>query len=787
MATQFKLTKASGLTRRITFTIRPSWSLLCTRIGTLYDIGTQNVGVSYVDSDGDEVTLSSDEELQDFYRSIPIGGKDTIKFTVHDLSTLRTADVPSARPQTATPQQSHFRNTFGGHEAMPLVFEVEDEWQRLPGSLGDLFLSRDAPESPHAFLEVLESDINASKHSDTDESTAGYVSRSDHTFTPTATGHKNKGKGRAATVEDYVSSAGSVIGDEAPSKPPVHVYDMSDTEDIFGCSPRSAARLPRSGAATPAQAQSTPVISEQALKPAVLNATEEPKSAPCNDDPPLPSIDLPDPDRATASLTHDVATFLTTISAVIASHPELSEGIRNIVSNASNGTYWAAHRDAISRAAETLQRTAVQETGRTLEDLRRTTEEEAGARVADALGRVFRAIGEASHVNRGDATPPTSRNATQAPTTEAVHGEARPLPNVAPLPPRFQHLPPHARRHHSWFGQPPFLPSGGSFWGGFAHPPPPPPPPPPPVPPFVPRGWPRPPPPRFYGRRTSDPESSSSDREARAAAAEARAHAADGRPKATQAATGGFNDIIFGNFEEATVQETQPPIIVQQPSAAARPTPEELRADVERAKADYKARKERYRQAKAIRKVAEQRHRGQESSSASPNISRQTSDDPAPPGTGPINNVGTSSNDLFPSPVPEPTATELTTPVPPVPVTVPEFHIVSNARGPYPQLEMFSVPRRSHTLGNVHRGHGHHENKDNRALNRIMRKLSDMGFTEGTYPNLSGKVMDQLLVHPPITKDAEDDIVTTMIEELIPTTGGVTPGNSSRDIPGAWP
>ncbi|KIJ22070.1 hypothetical protein PAXINDRAFT_165369 [Paxillus involutus ATCC 200175] len=794
MATQFKLTKASGLTRRITFTMRPSWSLLCNRIGTLYDIGTQNVGVSYVDSDGDEVTLSSDEELQDFYRSIPIGGKDTIKFTVHDLSTLRTADVASARHQTATPQQSHFRNTFGGHEAMPLVFEVEDEWQRLPGSLGDLFLSRDAPESPHAFLEVLESDINASKHSETDESTAGYVSRSDHTFTPTATGYKNKGKGRAATVEDDVSSAGSVIGDEAPSKPPVHVYDMSDTEDIFGCSPRSDARLPRSGAATPAQAQSTPVISEQALKPTVLNAAEEPKS-PYNDDPPLPSLDLPDPDRATASLTHDVATFLTTISAVIASHPELSEGIRNIVSNASNGTYWATHRDAISRAAETLQRTAVQETGRTLEDLRRTTEEEAGARVADALGRVFRAIGEASHANRGDATPPTSRNATpptsrnatQPPTTEAAHGEPRPLPNPAPLSPRFQHLP-HAHRHHSWFGQPPFLPPGGPFWGGFAHPPPPPPPP-PPVLPFVPRGWPRPPPPRFYGRRTSDPESTSSDREARAPAAEVRAHAAEGRPQATRADTGGFNDIIFGNFEEATVQETQPPIIVQQPLAATRPTPEELRADVERAKADYKARKEQYRQAKAIRKMTEQRQRGQESSTESPNISRQTSDDPTPRGTGPIeNNVGTSSNNLSPIPVPEPPATGLTTPVPPEPVTVPEFHIVSNARGPYPQLEMFSVPRRSHTTGHMHRGHAHgaHESRDNRALNRIMRKLSDMGFTEGTYPNLSGKVMDQLLVHPPITKDAEDDIVTTMIEELIPTTSVVTPGNSSRDIPGAW-
>jgi Wiskott-Aldrich syndrome protein len=44
------------------------------------------------------------------------------------------------------------------------------------------------------------------------------------------------------------------------------------------------------------------------------------------------------------------------------------------------------------------------------------------------------------------------------------------------------------------------------------------------------------------------------------------------------------------------------------------PTQEELRADVERAKADYKLRKERYRQAKASRKLAEQREQVQESS-----------------------------------------------------------------------------------------------------------------------------------------------------------------------------
>jgi Wiskott-Aldrich syndrome protein len=83
----------------------------------------------------------------------------------------------------------------------------------------------------------------------------------------------------------------------------------------------------------------------------------------------------------------------------------------------------------------------------------------------------------------------------------------------------------------------------------------------------------------------------------------------------------------------------------------------------------------------------------------------------------------------------------------------------------------------------MHRGHLH-ENKENRAFNRIMRKLSDMGFTEGAYPKLTGKVMDQLLSHPPVTKDAEDDVVTNLIEELV-SSGGAQAGGSGG-IPGAW-
>lgn len=45
--------------------------------------------------------------------------------------------------------------------------------------------------------------------------------------------------------------------------------------------------------------------------------------------------------------------------------------------------------------------------------------------------------------------------------------------------------------------------------------------------------------------------------------------------------------------------------------------------------------------------------------------------------------------------------------------------------------------------------------------------------------------MDQLLSHPPVTKDAEDDIVTNLIEELVSSGGDVNPGGSGG-IPGAW-
>ncbi|KAH7886101.1 hypothetical protein F5I97DRAFT_1808452 [Phlebopus sp. FC_14] len=743
MVFQFKLSKVDGLTRRATFAARPSWSLLSSRIGLLYDIARQNVGVSYVDPDGDEVTLSSEEELQDFYNTLT-SGAEVIKFTVQDLGILRST-IRSPVPQNA---QSHFRNTFGGHEGLPLMFEVDDEWQRLPGNMGNLFLSRDAPESPHAFVEVLESDLGVSKQGNADASHAGDATRSDLTFTKPGPSEV-KGKGRAATMKDDVSSTGSVIGNETPSKPPVHVYDMSDTEDIFG---RTSEPVLRGETATPAQAQSTPLISEQNL----MAGTSSPLKGAVHDDPPLPTVNFPDPSSHAPSLTHDVATLLTNISTVVSAHPELSEGIRNLASNATNGTYWAVHREAISRAAGNIQKTAIEETGRTLEQIRRTTEEEAGARVADALGRVFRAFSEiVQPIGAQTASP-----GVPSTPVERVHYE---VPNARDLPPGLP-IAPDMHRDHRRCAEEDWVnllrcPSPGYHLCGARNVPPPAPPPP------ASRGWPRPPPPHWVDRSfsyDSDVAGPEPRREMKAAAAEILATAAEARSPAASAAE-----------VRAHASQSQ---LAADPSMSSdlNSSPEQLRAEVEQAKADYKARKERYRKVKAIRKMAEQRARGQKPSRESVDI-----------------HEGLEGVNDAPIPVPEPIPTHAAESAPTPPMSrAPEVHIVSNARGRYPQLEMFSVPMRRHTMGHAPRSHGRghdrHGSRENYAFNRIMRKLSDMGFTDSAYANLSGKVMDQLLVHPPTSKDAEDDIVTNMIEELIPSNGGLPHVSGPGGIPGAW-
>ncbi|KAH9829888.1 uncharacterized protein C8Q71DRAFT_682143, partial [Rhodofomes roseus] len=53
------------------------------RVQSLYDIPTEHVAVSYVDNEGDEVTMNTQTELQDFYATQ--SGPNTVRFAVRDL------------------------------------------------------------------------------------------------------------------------------------------------------------------------------------------------------------------------------------------------------------------------------------------------------------------------------------------------------------------------------------------------------------------------------------------------------------------------------------------------------------------------------------------------------------------------------------------------------------------------------------------------------------------------------------------------------------------------------
>jgi Wiskott-Aldrich syndrome protein len=93
--------------------------------------------------------------------------------------------------------------------------------------------------------------------------------------------------------------------------------------------------------------------------------------------------------------------------------------------------------------------------------------------------------------------------------------------------------------------------------------------------------------------------------------------------------------------------------------------------------------------------------------------------------------------------------------------------------------------------------HNHRRNisttGDNEAhiVRRITQRLSDMGFTANAYPTLARRINELMTATKPRTKDQEDDMVTTLLEELLamspvpPPTSGSGP-RKDLDIPGAW-
>lgn len=795
---QIKLIKPpDGLMRRITFDTPPSWAELAAKIEALYHIPRIDVAVSYEDQDGDVVTLSSEAELRDFYRALPPGapGESKVaKFVVIDLVPERNKPLP------ATPRSSTYRNTFG--QSVPLMFEVEDGWQGITPNLESLFnIVAQPPESPsdasgpHGFLETIDSDAERSRMEEEaaaaaaaeeeEKQDAVTIADSDLTdSTPVPIPNRDKGKQRASTVSSGSSTASIVGGSTDPKKYPIHVVDMNAVtgEDI------SETRRTLSSASREVTTPKPATVPSR--QPSVSKSSTTTDAVP---DPPLPELDaIPPPPRVNPSLTNDVANLFNTLSTVVASHPELSENVRTIIRNATNGTYWQAHRHSVARTADSF-RLSMQTTGNTREstpEARRAQEEAAGRRVAEAIANVVRAIGDV-RLSTANSGPTTSTPRSQHQSQERRRPGGVPPP---PPPPLFDHRPGAYRRHTADSGwdsgrisRDPFgwisewgtedggrggrhghghgpWPSTNNRWNYRDDIPPPPPPPaaaPPPVPPpppglsrnaSVPPPVPPPPPMPYYSdlwsgitpdanpwpsrrshrHRHGDPFSFGSSRD--------DAFAARGRHGPGRYGHHGWPPLFYppagehsrrrhgrtqsdwvpwdssdssDSSEDADPLPHVPRAEVTMYGAASSPRAprDELKKSLEEAKERYKAEKARYRHEREERRKQRARlgqlgercvhlgyckgdladHSAVYSSQPAPQEPPSEAKDKAPDAS--MSKVTEASTSKLPETPTKPKET------PHRPGSA--VQIISNARGPFPQLEMFTVPpTRRHTTHN---------------------------------------------------------------------------------------
>ena len=450
----FKLSMSDGLTRRISFPIRPSWSELATRIHALCNIPFNRLAVSYLDSDGDEVTLSSEEELRDFYESNVdnvVQGNQLIRFHVVELGPLRDTDNPM---DPTSPLQSSTRNTFG--RPTPFVFVDHDH---LP--FGDLFipspLDREV-DSPHAFVEVVDDEMEKENESTTDMES------------PSITRDKRKARELHATVSDDLSSSKSVLADETPTKPPIHVQ-------VHGLRPMDSGTFgPPPAASTPTRMSATPTPSRPVL------SSDSHDEATCDlpgsfPDPPTPELD--DPIDPNVSLSNDLASLLDSLNSMFLEHPEVGHHLRALFRNIGSGSYWNA-QGSMARVAEDIQRVArdaqsavaagAQEMVR---NVRQQAQQEAARRVTEAVGNILRVFGAS------DAQPSPSNANLPSPAQMPPYHQMPPSdppgafpPHPAP-PPMNQwnpslHPPPHPGM------VPPFQPAMSSPISMIPLPPPPP-------------------------------------------------------------------------------------------------------------------------------------------------------------------------------------------------------------------------------------------------------------------------------------------------------------------------
>lgn len=422
----FKL-KYNSVTRRIAFQEWPKWLDLAEKLHSLYGLPLDKIGVSYIDDDDDEITVSSNEELQDFYQSSLKTG-DVIKLNVLDLSLARDNST---------------KRNIAGQDSFDII---EPGWHPIPQfALADILLPKDhLSDGPHAFVEVINSDASGIEKDLEDlELEDGHS---------TLQGlPKDKGKQKASTLG--AASVTSLVEEEPGQKFPIHVLVHPNVSEM---SP-SANTKDRADFEGHVPLESTPKV-------AIQNVEEPESSAPATEDPPLPTFDehkTPDP---TPNLYQDLASFLTVLNNALSSHPELSEAMRNIVNHASSGEYWRTYSSSISEAAQRFSQNSEAEA--------RRMEAEAVRKISDVVSNLPRFfLPESANQDTSRSGAPQVQTDTNRPYPFGQFGPRSDTSNLPPYGPR------PFRSSRGWNHGGPWHRPPHWFPGASVPPPPPPPPP----------------------------------------------------------------------------------------------------------------------------------------------------------------------------------------------------------------------------------------------------------------------------------------------------------------------
>jgi hypothetical protein len=234
------------------------------------------------------------------------------------------------------------------------------------------------------------------------------------------------------------------------------------------------------------------------------------------------------------------------------------------------------------------------------------------------------------------------------------------------------------------------------------------------------------------------------------------------------------------------------------PPLSENPSPQELKERVEIAKQVYQMEKARFRKDREERK--RDKRLNEEANDTPKQIKSAPQAAPAAPAAPP-------AGEAVPVPVvpPRPAAVASTPPnknSQSTKASTPQ--IASVARGSFPHLEVVSVSKDSpkpsphqRTLSQSQRplvkkavtppqptAGPSGINRDGlngrqRSLHRITKKLADMGFTPTSYSSLPAKIESQVGPVAPATKDEEDNVVTSVLEELL----NMSPQSSATPVP----